>query len=155
MTNDVKTYSNKSNAKRAIVTVGPEYAAIVANDFITSVQGGFIVDLNEVSKYEQDAREKVISANKQRAVEFQKASEIKAVVKEPSTNKKEISHSSSIVRPCKRVWFIADEMIGKSRKEVLEACQKEGIAFHTARTQYQQWSTVQREMKEREAKNGK
>lgn len=46
---------------------------------------------------------------------------------------------SQIERPTKRVWHIADAMPEASRKEVLEACRKEGIAFYTARTQYQLW----------------
>lgn len=53
---------------------------------------------------------------------------------------------SSIVRPCKQVWHIADAMPNATRKEVLKACIDAGIAFYTARTQYQQWSSVQKSM---------
>ncbi len=62
---------------------------------------------------------------------------------------------STAERPCKKVWFIADDMITANpevkRKEILEACAKAGIAFYTARTQYQQWLGVRKEMAEREA----
>ena len=53
---------------------------------------------------------------------------------------------SSIIRPCKQVWHIADSMPGATRKEVLKACIEGGIAFYTARTQYQQWLSVQKSM---------
>ena len=50
---------------------------------------------------------------------------------------------SSINQPCREVWTIAEKMREVNpdvkRKEVLEACVKAGIAYYTARTQYQQW----------------
>lgn len=55
---------------------------------------------------------------------------------------------STIEKPTKRVWHIADEMhaaareAGKpapSRKEVQDECVRRGIASGTARTQYQAW----------------
>lgn len=62
---------------------------------------------------------------------------------------------STIVRPCKQVWHIADSMPNATRKQVLKACIDAGIAFYTARTQYQQWSAVQKEMQSREAEQDK
>lgn len=50
-----------------------------------------------------------------------------------------IRRHSEIDSPCKRVWAIADSMPGAQRKDVLAACDLEGIAFYTARTQYQSW----------------
>ena len=62
---------------------------------------------------------------------------------------------STVARPTKMVWFIADEMQAKNpavrRKDVIAECVARGIAFLTARTQYQQWFEVQREMAERVA----
>lgn len=55
---------------------------------------------------------------------------------------------SSVPKPTKLVWHIADEMIaaaaaaGKpapSRKEVQDECIRRGVASGTARTQYQAW----------------
>lgn len=55
---------------------------------------------------------------------------------------------SSIEKPTKRVWDIADEMVRAareagqpmpSRKEVQDECVRRGIASGTARTQYQAW----------------
>lgn len=51
----------------------------------------------------------------------------------------EKTEKSTTDRPCKQVWHIADSMPGAKRKDVLEACVAKGIAYNTARTQYQQW----------------
>lgn len=55
----------------------------------------------------------------------------------------EITNHSTIERPTKTVWHIADEMSAANpqvrRKDVIAECVRRGIAFYTARTQYQQW----------------
>lgn len=49
-------------------------------------------------------------------------------------------HNASIVEsPVKRVWEIADSMPDARRKDVIAACVDQGVAFYTARTQYQKW----------------
>lgn len=62
---------------------------------------------------------------------------------------------STTERPCKRVWIIADEMVAIDpqvrRKDVIDACVAAGVAFYTARTQYQLWLGVRKEMAAREA----
>lgn len=50
--------------------------------------------------------------------------------------------ASSASRPCKRVWDIADAMKGSRRCDVIRACEAEGIATNTAKTQYQQWYSL-------------
>lgn len=50
-----------------------------------------------------------------------------------------ISEASTAEGPTKRVWAIADSMPGAARKDVIEACRQAGIAYGTARTQYQKW----------------
>lgn len=40
---------------------------------------------------------------------------------------------------CAQVWAIADSMPGAKRKDVIAKCREEGIAYGTARTQYQKW----------------
>lgn len=82
--------------------------------------------------------------------------EISVEVKKATTTKAGAKKEHSTAeRPCKKVWFIADDMITANpevkRKEILEACAKAGIAFYTARTQYHQWLGVRKEMAEREA----
>jgi len=52
---------------------------------------------------------------------------------------------STIERPCRAVWVIADELTAAgptSRKAIIEECVKRGVAFYTARTQYQQWRAL-------------
>jgi hypothetical protein len=62
--------------------------------------------------------------------------------------KPEVKRKSDIPRPSKTVWHIADEMVAANpnvrRKEVIEECVRRGIAYYTARTQYQQWLTAVR-----------
>lgn len=50
-----------------------------------------------------------------------------------------VAESSTAEGPTKRVWAIAASMPGAKRKDVIEACRAAGIAFGTARTQYQKW----------------
>ncbi len=50
---------------------------------------------------------------------------------------------STIEKPTKAVWTIADEMKAANpnvtRKEIVDECIRRGVAFYTARTQYQRW----------------
>jgi hypothetical protein len=52
-------------------------------------------------------------------------------------------NASTVESPVKRVWAIADSMPDAKRKDVIAACIEEGIAFFTARTQYQKWKQNQ------------
>lgn len=83
----------------------------------------------------------------------------KGAAKKAVTPRGANANASTIENPCKRVWHIADEMSAANpemkRKDVLARCVAEGIAFYTARTQYQQWLGIQREMAEREAQQKK
>lgn len=63
-------------------------------------------------------------------------------------NGKEWIRISSVQKPTKFVWHVADEMIARaaaaglpapSRKEVQDECIRRGVASGTARTQYQAW----------------
>lgn len=64
---------------------------------------------------------------------------------------KEWIHKSSVMKPTKLVWIIADEMLASAqaaqlpvptRKEVQDECIRRGVASGTARTQYQAWKTA-------------
>lgn len=55
---------------------------------------------------------------------------------------------SEVDSPVALVWTIADEMFARAakngdpkprRKDVVAACQEQGVAYYTARTQYQSW----------------
>lgn len=74
--------------------------------------------------------------------------------KAPAQRKLVITQHSTAVRPTKLVWHIADELQAQGitrRKDVLAECVNRGVAASTARTQYQAWFTVQKEMAAREA----
>lgn len=53
-------------------------------------------------------------------------------------------NASSIKRPCIMVWEICEQMKGERRGVVLAKCVESGIAYNTARTQYQQWFVASR-----------
>lgn len=55
--------------------------------------------------------------------------------------------ASTAKRPCLLVWEIAESMPGAKRKDVIAACVAKGVAFYTARTQYQHWSVATRNSK--------
>ncbi len=52
---------------------------------------------------------------------------------------------STIFGPCYAVWITADNMPEAKRGEVIKACQELGVAFYTARTQYQKWSRARKD----------
>lgn len=59
----------------------------------------------------------------------------------PKTKKtRSAPEAETKVGPCKRVHQIADAMKGKTRKEVVDACEAEGINRGTARTQTGHWA---------------
>jgi hypothetical protein len=66
---------------------------------------------------------------------------------------------STIESPTKTVWVIADEMMLENpkvpRRDVIAACVNRGIAYFTARTQYQQWLQARRESIEHAAQVNK
>ena len=64
---------------------------------------------------------------------------------------KVIENRSIVEKPCRLVWDLADAMTGARRKDVIAAAEAKGVAFYTARTQYQLWAQVQKEMADREA----
>lgn len=50
-----------------------------------------------------------------------------------------INETSSVIKPTKMVHIIADSMPEATRAEVIAECRARGIAYGTARTQYQVW----------------
>ncbi len=61
-----------------------------------------------------------------------------------------IENRSTAEKPCRLVWDLADSMIGARRKDIIAAAEAKGVAYYTARTQYQLWAQVQKEMADRE-----
>jgi hypothetical protein len=92
------------------------------------------------------------------AVQAEEAANARPVEKKPkakvaSVELTEGQRTSTAERPTKAVWFIADEMRQSDplarRKDIIAECQARGIAYFTARTQFQLWSNCQKEMSER------
>ncbi|MCK9234944.1 MAG: hypothetical protein M0P09_01355 [Acholeplasmataceae bacterium] len=75
----------------------------------------------------------------------------------PKAEPKEWVRQSSILKPTKAVWFIADELYAKAeaegqpyptRSQVQDECVRRGIASGTARTQFQHWFKCRKEMEQ-------
>ena len=67
-----------------------------------------------------------------------------AIKKHP---KRVVKNHSSVTNPCLLVHNICDEMCGQpgiKRKDVIAACVEQGVAYYTARTQYQNWLVASR-----------
>lgn len=68
--------------------------------------------------------------------EPEEAAPVEESAKSPSGYIREKSTATNAVAT---VWAIADAMPGAARKDVIEACRLRGVAYGTARTQYQAW----------------
>lgn len=83
------------------------------------------------------------------------AAEAATVAPKAKATRAPVVNTSTAERPCKLVWQIADDVNaatpGAKRSVVLAECVRQGVAYYTARTQYQQWLGVQKEMAAREA----
>lgn len=165
----MKAYTTKSNARRAAKSAGLEQFEII------EVEGGFAFqaiaqeeaideatfeEIQESGDLEDRLDAALAVADASQVVFEETPSAIQAAAdaaleKKAPTRKIEVTNESTAERPCKLVWHIADDMKAANpevkRKEVLAECVKRGVAFYTARTQYQQWLGVQKEMAARVA----
>lgn len=147
----MKLYTVKSSAHRAA-----KQAGLTKDQYeIVEVDGRFGYQLIEVTEElvqeapaEVEATEADIAAMEKQADEqlaAQLNEEAAQAIEAPAKGKAkpEVKHKSDIERPTKTVWHIADEMSAANpqvrRKDVIAECVRRGIAFYTARTQYQQW----------------
>lgn len=147
----MKLYTVKSSAHRAAKQAGFEKDQYE----IVEVDGQFGFQPIEVAEElvqeapaEVEATEADIAAMEKQADEQlaeQLNEEAAQAIEAPAKGKAkpEVKHKSDIERPTKTVWHIADEMSAANpqvrRKDVIAECVRRGIAFYTARTQYQQW----------------
>lgn len=118
----MKTYTAKSSAHRAA-----KQAGLTKDQYeIIEIDGQFGYRLLEEDPSVMEP------------VQEEPAAEVK-----PAKAKLEVKHHSEIPRPTKTVWHIADQMHAENpnvrRKDVIAECVRRGIAYYTARTQYQQW----------------
>lgn len=151
--NAIKFYSSKSNARRAAKAAGLNPDEL---EYFTNGEGGwawhveepeFAPDASQVLADEIGGEDPADEEINESIADQQKAADAKANQAEfvgedgeaEKVGKIEVTHESTIKRPCKQVWHIADSMPGAKRKEVIAACVAQGIAYYTARTQYQQW----------------
>lgn len=147
----MKLYTVKSSAHRAAKQAGFEKDQYE----IVEVDGQFGFQPIEAAEEpvqetpaEVEATEADIAAMEKQADEQlaeQLNEEAAQAIEAPAKGKAkpEVKHKSDIERPTKTVWHIADEMSAANpqvrRKDVIAECVNRGIAFYTARTQYQQW----------------
>jgi len=139
----MKLYAAKSSAIRAAKAAGLEQYEIVEQDG----QFGF-----RPIEAEDSCEGEALEAMEQERDEAQNpdAPEVpeEAPADEPQQEEApapvvKARNASTVESPVKRVWAIADSMPEAKRKDVIAACVAEGIAFFTARTQYQKWKQNQ------------
>lgn len=132
----MKLYAVKSSAIRAAKAAGLEQYEIVEQDG----QFGFRpIEADDASEGE------TLEAMEQERDEAQNpdAPADEPQPEEAATPVVKTRNASTVESPVKRVWAIADSMPDAKRKDVIAACVEEGIAFFTARTQYQKWKQNQ------------
>lgn len=138
-------YTNRSNANRAAK------AAKLESYTIGFSEGKYYVVAAAPAQVAQ-ATPKAVKAAKATKAKAAKTKAIKPAKKTTKAKTKasaadtEILRESSCDNPVKTVWAIADSMKNAKRKDVLAACEAKGIAFYTARTQYQLWKAKFKEL---------
>lgn len=153
----MKLYTVKSSAHRAAKQAGFEkdqYEIVEVDGkfgYRVKTEEELVEELRAAEEVEEPVEESIEAEVEQQADEqwAQQMCEevvraIEAQIKSKSKKAKpEVKHKSDIERPTKTVWHIADEMSAANpqvrRKDVIAECVRRGIAFYTARTQYQQW----------------
>lgn len=149
----MKTYSTKANAKRAAKTQGLDLNTIC----IYEQDGAWVIgqaDLFDDAQAEKEYLE-LQTRQAELKIEAEKAASLwletfipynpQLLLPAPKKIKKEtksLPRESVISNPVKMVWEIADRMWGQRRKDIIEECVKQGIAYNTARTQYQAFYKV-------------
>jgi len=146
----MRLYASKSSAIRAAKKAGlstGEYEIIEeAGKF-----GFRTIKADEVEEQvaEEAAPEKVDKTSV-KPTKKKQSTKKEATSKEEQSTKKEVVRlrKSTIESPSKRVWEIAEQMKAANpnvrRKDVIAACVEQGIAYYTARTQYQLWFKASR-----------
>ena len=156
----MKTYSTKANAKRAAKNQGLDLNTIC----IYEQDGVWVIgqaDLFDEAQAEKEylalqTRQEELKIEAENAASLWLASFVpynpQLLLPAPKKVKKStesLPRESVISNPVKMVWEIADRMWGQRRKDIIEECVRLGIAYNTARTQYQAFYKV----KSQEGKN--
>ena len=151
----MKTYSSKANANRAAKKAGLE-----AGTFnVLEIDGRFILEVIKTDLFDEAQAEAEFEAMKKRQDELKIEAELAASLwletfipynpqlllpapKKVKKSTKSLPRESVIDNPVKMVWEIADRMWGQRRKDIIAECVRMGIAYNTARTQYQAFYKV-------------
>ncbi len=139
----MKIYTSKSNAKRAAKKLDIPFTIekIADKQFVISALVEDVVEPVEVEAPIEVIEEEAII--EEAIIEVEVAPVVETPVEEDNRKLANIIRVSRIGSPCLVVWNIADHFNARTeplrRKDVIKACEKAGIAFYTARTQYQLW----------------
>lgn len=148
----MKTYSTKANANRAAKNQGIEDFTVIMN-----AEGKFYIEV--LDEAQADAEYEALQARQaELALEAAESAALwldkfvpynpQLLLPAPPIAVKEVLAKSVIENPVQRVWDIAQQMWGQRRKDIIAECVRQGIAYNTARTQYQEYYSL----KKKEAK---
>ena len=150
----MKSYSTKANANRAAKAAGLE-----AGTFnVLEIDGRFILEVIKTDLFDEAEAEAEFEALQARQAELaQEAAEAAALwldkfvpynpqllLPAPPVAVKEVLAKSVVENPVQRVWDIAQQMWGQRRKDIIAECVRQGIAYNTARTQYQEYYSLKK-----------
>jgi len=154
----MRLYASKSSAIRAAKKAGlstGEYEIIEkAGKFgFRAIKADEVEEPVAEEAAPEEVNETSVEPTKEEATSKRKkkqSTKKEATSKEEQSTKKEVVmlRKSTIESPSKRVWEIAEQMKAANpnvrRKDVIAACVEQGIAYYTARTQYQLWFKASR-----------
>ncbi len=137
----MKTYSVKSSAVRAAKALVAKFEEITSYE-VEEITGLWSINVVVNTKDYSEALLKIVNG-----VDVDAPVVEEKVEEEKNMVQVEINQST-IGKPCNQVWEVAIEMNeaakedgepAPARKDVIAKCVEMGIAFNTARTQYQAW----------------
>lgn len=134
MANEKKTWSSKSNVRRGMK---PQVEGV---DYEIVAEGGGQFSVRSLKAQPEQPKQVEAPVTAAKQVEGSE----KATPKPAA----DVHGKSTAETPTKLVHAIAEMMHKENpkvrRKDVIAECVKQGIAFYTARTQYQQWYQAQK-----------
>lgn len=126
----MKAYSTKANARRAArQELGED--AVEDQDF-------------ELIEVDRQHGYRVMLGNTVTEEQKELTAPIAGTVEDATPAESMPRNKSSVANPVQQVWAVADAMPEAKRKDIIAACVEQGIAFFTARTQYQKWKQSRR-----------
>ena len=158
----MKTYSSKANAKRAAKIQGLD----LNTTCIFEQDGLWVIgQVDLFDEAEADAEYEALQARQKEMAEAAIAASQAWLEKYIPYNPQmlltytpakaariEDVKESEVKNPVKLVWEIADRMWGERRTDIIKACVEAGIAYNTARTQYQAFYSIKSKENKKDAK---